>query len=232
MGRSKRNMVRQFGVYTHAKPDGAIFYVGKGNRSRSRNLKRNKWHANVVSKYGPENIIINFYECRSEKEAFCKEVQMILEYRNQGISLTNRTNGGEGNVGYLWSKKQCLEQSEKIKKVWENPENREKYKQSQRDKWKDKEYREKQSKSRKGIIRSLEMKLKIKESSIRAGKDPELRKLRSELTKRMWQDEEIRKTITQKIKAKREEPGHKEKWNTIAKRGWEIRRKNKLKEAK
>lgn len=88
-----------FGVYTHARPDGTIFYVGKGNKERAYYLgrhNRSKWHHSIVCKYGAENIRVIFILCSSEEEAFAKERELIKFYRSIGVKLINMTDGGEG----------------------------------------------------------------------------------------------------------------------------------------
>jgi len=84
------------GAYIHVRPDNSVFYVGKGTRKRSRSMKRNPFHDNIVSKYGKENIKIGFIECSSEYIAFELEKGMIKCFRRMNINLANMTDGGEG----------------------------------------------------------------------------------------------------------------------------------------
>jgi len=84
------------GAYIHVRPDNSVFYVGKGTRKRSRSMKRNHFHDNIVSKYGKENIKIGFIECSSEDIAFELEKGMIKCFRRMNINLSNMTDGGEG----------------------------------------------------------------------------------------------------------------------------------------
>ena len=116
-----------FGVYTHAKPDGTVFYVGKGTERRSRDFRmRSKPHKNVVAQCGADKIIVEFRPCESEATAFAEEVRLIARYRELGDWLVNITAGGEGPSGYRHSD----EAREKIraahKKIFqEHPEKRE-----------------------------------------------------------------------------------------------------------
>lgn len=98
-------MTKQFYVYTHAKPDGSIFYVGKGLKARVNKIQRphNSYHTNIVKKYGKENIIVRTMLCRSEQHALDLEVRMIAALRNGGVELVNLTDGGEGNSGWVVS---------------------------------------------------------------------------------------------------------------------------------
>lgn len=85
------------GAYTHARPDGRVFYVGKGTEKRAFNLRRqNKHHTNIVRKYGIENIIVGWVECEDHEEAFELEKHLIATCREIGIKLCNRTDGGDG----------------------------------------------------------------------------------------------------------------------------------------
>jgi hypothetical protein len=89
------------GVYTHARPDGRVFYVGKGTPRRARSIcQRPKQHKDKIKKYGAQNIRITFYPCSSEQDAFSKEVLLIAHYRALGVPLLNLTDGGEGASGF------------------------------------------------------------------------------------------------------------------------------------
>jgi hypothetical protein len=91
-----------FGVYTHAKPDGTVFYVGKGTEKRARNKRRseNSGHCTIVGKHGTAKIVACFYPCESEAHAFAEEIRMIAALRSRGIRLVNKTDGGEGASGH------------------------------------------------------------------------------------------------------------------------------------
>lgn len=93
-----------FGAYIHARPDGTAFYVGKGRRSRAHNLRpRNPHHGNIISKYGKDQILVSFLPCSTEATAFELEIGLIKTFARNGITLTNRTDGGEGCSGLIWS---------------------------------------------------------------------------------------------------------------------------------
>lgn len=95
------NQNKQFFVYTHARPDGSIFYVGKGISYRASivDRKHNPYHTNIVAKYGKENIIVKTMLCRDEQHAFDLETKMITALRNGGVKLANIANGGSGASG-------------------------------------------------------------------------------------------------------------------------------------
>lgn len=91
-----------FVVYFHRRPDGSIFYVGKGTKYRAlefANSRRSLWHNNVVAKYGRANIKVEMIPCANEAEAFALEKVHIAVARKRGESIVNMTDGGEGVSG-------------------------------------------------------------------------------------------------------------------------------------
>lgn len=93
--------IREFYTYIHTKPNGDIFYVGKGCGKRSHNFaQRCQHHKNIVAKYGEKNIGIFVFTCNSEKEAFDNEIHQIAQLRRGGYKLVNLTDGGDGPSGY------------------------------------------------------------------------------------------------------------------------------------
>lgn len=95
-----------FYAYVHARPNtidaGGIFYVGKGKDRRAFEVGRdNRYHRNIVKKYGEDNILIGRIACSTEKIAFDLERGLIKCLRRQGVQLANLTNGGEGPSGYI-----------------------------------------------------------------------------------------------------------------------------------
>jgi hypothetical protein len=86
-----------FYVYTHGRPDGSVFYVGKGCARRAWWFKRgrNPHHLAIIAKYGAENIKVEILPCESEAGAFALEKKLISELPG----LVNMTDGGEGASG-------------------------------------------------------------------------------------------------------------------------------------
>lgn len=84
-------------AYVHCRPDGSVFYVGKGTHKRMRLFaQRNKYHKNVVKKYGRDNILMGKLECSSNEIAFDLERGLIKCLKRMGANLTNMSDGGEG----------------------------------------------------------------------------------------------------------------------------------------
>lgn len=91
-----------FYTYLHCIPDGMPFYVGKGGAARSHGRRshdftngRNKYHRNIVSKHGKENILVFVFPCESEDQALADEIQQIAQLRREGYDLCNISDGGD-----------------------------------------------------------------------------------------------------------------------------------------
>ena len=92
-----------FYTYAHYKPNGTIFYIGKGTGRRAwKTHRRNSHWKAIVKKHGSFNVEI-LANWETEKEAFCHEVLLIDCFKDMGYSLANKTNGGEGSSGYKHS---------------------------------------------------------------------------------------------------------------------------------
>ena len=84
-------------TYIHCKPDDTPFYVGKGAWRRVRYFgERNPHHKNITLKYGVENLTYGALECSDDKTAYLLEQGLIKCLQRSGVSLVNRTAGGDG----------------------------------------------------------------------------------------------------------------------------------------
>lgn len=102
------SLSNQFFVYTYRRPDGSLFYIGKGTRRRALSVspsRRTLHFLNIVRKYGQKSLVIALFPCPTEAEAFTLERQLIAEARAQGESIINLTDGGEGASGRHHSEK-------------------------------------------------------------------------------------------------------------------------------
>ena len=89
-------MRTDFCVYTHHRPDGSVFYVGKGVPQRPyRKTMRNSVWIQEVAKLGTYDVKI-VWSGLLEMDAFEKERQVISELLAQGAVLVNQTLGGDG----------------------------------------------------------------------------------------------------------------------------------------
>lgn len=88
---------KSFYAYTHSRPDGSVFYVGKGHGRRAWNFTfgRNPYHRSIIKKHRAENIIVTIHPCSDEVAAFELEKKLIMQHQN----LANMTDGGEGASG-------------------------------------------------------------------------------------------------------------------------------------
>lgn len=98
---------KSFYAYTHSRPDGSVFYVGKGFARRAWWFKqgRNPYHRSIIEKHGAENIIVTIYPCVDENAAFELEKVLVTKFRAEGNRLANMTDGGEGPTGRPMSDK-------------------------------------------------------------------------------------------------------------------------------
>jgi hypothetical protein len=95
-----------FYTYAHTKPDGTIFYIGKGKdrRAWSKEKRNPHWH-NITSKYTDYGVEI-LANWDTEEEAFDHEKLLISCFRDMGYKLANVTDGGEGSAGYKFTEEQ------------------------------------------------------------------------------------------------------------------------------
>jgi hypothetical protein len=115
-------MMNEYYAYVHTRPDNSIFYVGKGHGKRATSLVRsnNAHHTNIVAKYGKDNIGVGILPCSTEKIAFELEIGLLKCLRRTGARLANRTNGGEGPSGLVFSEEVRIKLS-KANKGENNP---------------------------------------------------------------------------------------------------------------
>ena len=86
-----------FYIYQHVRNDnGQIFYVGKGQGDRAKSKERNPFWKNVFKKAGGFSIDYFMKDIKDEDKAYEIEIARIAELRNQGVELTNISEGGEG----------------------------------------------------------------------------------------------------------------------------------------
>jgi hypothetical protein len=92
-----------FCTYSHHKPDGTLFYIGKGSVKRAyAKDNRNPYWKNIVAKHGSYKVEI-LASWPTEAEAFEHEKLLISCFRDLGFSLANVTNGGDGVSGHKHS---------------------------------------------------------------------------------------------------------------------------------
>lgn len=119
-------------TYAHCKPDGSIFYVGKGSAKRAHSSAgRNVAWKRTVAKYGSFKTEI-LASWSNEKEAFDHEIFLIDTFRGMGHKLVNISSGGEGSRGFRHTEehKEFKKQMMLERNPMSNPQLREKQKQA------------------------------------------------------------------------------------------------------
>jgi hypothetical protein len=110
--------MNNFYTYAYLDQNHKPYYIGKGSGNRAW-----KQHDNV-KKPAIEQILL-LKTCLTEEEAFAHEKYMIAvlgRLDNKTGILQNRTAGGQGNSGYMWSApgKEAIRQRITGKKWWNN----------------------------------------------------------------------------------------------------------------
>jgi hypothetical protein len=84
------NYTEGYYAYTHADPDGQIFYVGKGKGRRGHMLLcRAPLHQKRINEIGRENVVITILPAPTSWEAACIERDLIAKLRAEGAPLCN-----------------------------------------------------------------------------------------------------------------------------------------------
>jgi len=109
-------------VYLHKKKStGEVFYVGIGNKIRSRAKDgRSKLWWRIVEKHGYDIEVIE--DGLTWDEAVNREIELISKYgrrdRGEG-TLVNHTDGGEGSLGMVFTDEMIEQRRQQQKKLWQ-----------------------------------------------------------------------------------------------------------------
>lgn len=105
----------KFYVYVHKRADTLEpFYVGKGTRRRAWNCSsRSSYWKRIKEKHG--HIVEILYSDLEEQHAFDLEILTIQEYRADGFTLCNLTDGGEGASGQVKTAETKLKHSKAMR---------------------------------------------------------------------------------------------------------------------
>jgi DNA invertase Pin-like site-specific DNA recombinase len=87
-------------TYAHYKPDGTMFYIGKGSFRRAHaSSGRNVVWKRTVEKHGGFKVEI-LGRWKTEQEAFDHEIFLIDTIKKMGVKLVNIADGGMGATGF------------------------------------------------------------------------------------------------------------------------------------
>jgi hypothetical protein len=90
-------MAKSYYTYAHTKPDGTIFYIGKGTGYRAnQKCGRNPHWKNVTNKYGFE--VKMLADNIDEELALLCEIEAIDVFKRRGYDLVNKTSGGDNPI--------------------------------------------------------------------------------------------------------------------------------------
>jgi len=139
----------KFYVYAYLRIDGSPYYIGKGKDNRAYENHRKNGKNNCAPTPKDRSRIIIIKNNLSEECSFTLEKILISKYGRKDLGtgiLRNRTNGGEGNSGRIWTDKQ-KSHHKKINLGDKNPSYGRKPSKETFEKWKitrnSKEYKEK-----------------------------------------------------------------------------------------
>jgi len=103
-------------TYSHKKPNGSIFYIGKGTikRAYSKSGRNIVWKRTVEKYKSFEVDILAHWD--TEKEAFQHEIVLIDSLKAIGMKLVNIAKGGMGSSGHRHTKEHKEKMSNFMKK--------------------------------------------------------------------------------------------------------------------
>ncbi|HSH79779.1 MAG TPA: GIY-YIG nuclease family protein [Herpetosiphonaceae bacterium] len=243
----------RFYVYVLCRPDGRVFYVGKG---LERRFRQHKWEAarghrchkcNVIRKIWRDGGQVRCYillETDNEQEAFAYERELIALYGRE--NLVNLTDGGEGQSGKIVSHETRAKLSRANQRRYSDPSEREKTGLRNRLRFADPSVREKLSASIKASwqdpetranriagLRSIgaavaareNLSAKMSETNRQRWQDPEYRAKMSAAMKAQYDDPEFRARSRAALKAKWADPEARAAHSEKVRAGWARRKK-------
>lgn len=176
-------------VYTLARPDGNIFYVGKGTGKRiaehERQARRgvNSHKCYIIRKIwenGGKVVRAIVYRTDNEQEAYDYEARLIADIGRD--NLCNLTDGGDGSDGRTLTPEQLERHSRVHKEKW-TPELRQQLRESQLARWTPEERQAESDRKRRMYAERPELREKIAAS--KRGKPSPLKKERPIVTEEM-----------------------------------------------
>ncbi len=215
-----------FYVYVLFRPDGSPLYVGKGSGDRIKSHRRagaNHYNAHLArafSKYGDSIGEQVFAEDLSEAEAFEWERYLIAQFGRADTKngrLCNRTDGGEGASGMVWSAEHHEKRNASLKRAAQTPETKARMSAVSKKRWQDPEYRALQLKMCKDRWADPEYRERMIELKKLSEAKPENMQKRKEASAALWKREDYRKGQAERLAALWADPSFIEKQKAAAK---------------
>ena len=82
MAQGKPRKTGEFFVYLYKRPDGSVFYVGKGTKRRALSVspsRRNRKFMNILNKYGAKDVLLELIPCASEEALHRERTATCIE---------------------------------------------------------------------------------------------------------------------------------------------------------
>lgn len=196
-------------VYELARPDGSVFYVGKGsgNRIKDHRLEAKNGHfcykCNVIRKIwesGSDFSASIVFQTDVEPESFKEEKRLIAYYGRN--NLTNCTDGGEGMSGWIVTAECRKNTSERLSLRWkEDAEYRKRMSEQSRVAMSTQVVREKWSKHQKERYKNPIEKAKLALAQIARWAKPEQHLKLIEQNRKRWSDPQEREKLAARNKS-------------------------------
>lgn len=185
-----------FVIYTHSKPDGTVFYVGKGSVKRANATdNRNQYWKNIVNKHGFKVTIVAEYEV--EAEALAHEILLIKHYKSNGYALANITSGGEGVSGYTHTEESKRKMSI-FQKEFQNSERMKEVRRKNGELAKTPERKSEQSKKIKHYMTMPENRERSRQGALKQATNPEFIEAQRKRAIERMQDPKYRNLLAKK----------------------------------
>tara|TARA_B110000881_G_scaffold203310_1_gene203931 strand:- start:1176 stop:1952 length:777 start_codon:yes stop_codon:yes gene_type:complete len=203
-------MKRNKCVYEYRLPEsegGHTYYVGQGNYNRPYKSHPYRGHKrNTCIKPKDKNQIVIIKDNLTEQEAKALEIELIDKHGRIDLGegyLINKTDGGEGNNGWIASEETKRKMSEAQKGKILTEDHRRKLSKAHKGKILTEDHRRKLSESNKGKIITEETKRKISESRKGITPTEESRRKMSEAAKGRIITEDHRRKLSEAAKGKK-----------------------------
>jgi hypothetical protein len=186
--------MQKYYTYAYLRIDRTPYYIGKGSGNRAY-----KVHQKGIQLPKDKSRIIFLKRNLTEQEAFKHEVYMIAVFGRIDLGtgiLHNRTNGGDGASGFIFTEESKLKMSEAQKGKILSEQHKRKISESTKGVSKTEETKARMSEAQKGKLFSEESKLKMSEAQKGKKHTEETKRKKSESLKLLWENEEFKEKMS------------------------------------